>query len=103
MEGYVMSIALIERILVESDSLLANKCLSTHDIELFEIDALASNFIHSVDNSSISFSHVNRLDNNLTYLLGRFALDSDLSFELLRNIRNHISHIICLILIKWSV
>lgn len=57
-EGYVTGSSLSDRIIIESDSLLAINSLNTIDEDIYELGALFSGFCNSIDISSICFSHV---------------------------------------------
>lgn len=84
------------QLIIESDSLLVIKSLSSYDEEFSKFGYLASNFVSSVDVSLRSFSHVYRTGNCSALLLVKDTLAYDSEQEWPRNILSHIAHSISL-------
>lgn len=72
-ESYASGLSLSDKLIVESDSLLAVRSLTNCSIDIYELGTLAVVFLSKIDRNSSSFSHVKRGDNIATHFLARIA------------------------------
>lgn len=72
--------------------------ISPHGDDYYDLGALSSFFLDSIDYNSTIFSGVYRLSNYLAHLLVKFDLRYSKTLKLTRNIPPHVKHAIFLTL-----
>lgn len=101
-EGYVVGFSLSACMIIESDSLVTINSFSPYREDFFELGALSSHLLESIDPSCTELSYVYRSGNSLSHLLAKSVLLSPSPREWTRDILLNVAHAISIDLYIYS-